>query len=211
MLFKKSPEKFWNLIANSYAASPIADKTGYESKIEKIKTYLKHDDLVLDIGCGTATQCGDIADHVKQVTGIDISSKLLKIAEQRMAQRKIENVKLIQTSVFDEQFLPNSFDVVLAFYVLHLIEDIEAMLDRIHSLLKPGGIFISESACLGGKNPVATKSLRFVGQLGFVPLINLLTTEQLEFTLDKCGFTLLEKHIFGQSKNEYTLFAKKPI
>jgi len=40
---------------------------------------------VLDIGCGTGTKCDDIADKVKHVTGIDISRKLLTIAEQRKA------------------------------------------------------------------------------------------------------------------------------
>jgi len=40
MLFKKSPDKFWNLIASKYAASPIAVRTAYEMKIQKIKTNL---------------------------------------------------------------------------------------------------------------------------------------------------------------------------
>ena len=77
MIFKKSPERFWDLISTRYAASPISDRTAYETKIEKIKAYLSPEDVVLDIGCGTGTQCGDLAGHVKQVTGIDISSKNL--------------------------------------------------------------------------------------------------------------------------------------
>jgi ubiquinone/menaquinone biosynthesis C-methylase UbiE len=65
MLFKESPEKFWDLISTKYAASPISDMTAYETKIEKIKSYLSPDDVVLDIGCGTGTQCGDLAAYVK--------------------------------------------------------------------------------------------------------------------------------------------------
>ena len=75
MIFKKSPEKFWDLISARYAASPISDITAYETKIETIKSYLSPEDVVLDIGCGTGTQCGDLAGNVKQVTGIDISGK----------------------------------------------------------------------------------------------------------------------------------------
>ena len=81
--------------------------------------YLTPDKVVLDIGCGTGTQCGDIADKVKQVTGIDISRKLLAIAEQRKAERKLDNVEFLQTSLFDERFKQGSFDVVMAFFVLH--------------------------------------------------------------------------------------------
>jgi ubiquinone/menaquinone biosynthesis C-methylase UbiE len=65
MLFKESPEKFWDLISTKYAASPISGMTAYETKIERIKTYLTPEDVVLDIGCGTGTQCGDLAAYVK--------------------------------------------------------------------------------------------------------------------------------------------------
>ncbi len=69
MLFRNSPEKFWNLIASQYAVSPISNIEDYEKKIEKLTTYLSPEDHVLDMGCGTGTQCGDLANNVKQVTG----------------------------------------------------------------------------------------------------------------------------------------------
>ena len=210
MLFKNSPEKFWDLIASKYAASPIKNRSAYETKLQKIKTYLTPENVVLDIGCGTGTQCGDIADHVKQVTGIDISRKLLAIAEQRKAERKLDNVDFLQTSLFDERFQPGSFDVVMAFYVLHFFEDIDAVFKRIHDLLKPDGLFISETACIGEKNKIMGKVLRFMGHLGLLPKINLLTTRQLEQALEKSGFRLVDKIKFSdKSDAEFTLFAKK--
>ncbi|MGB5278151.1 MAG: class I SAM-dependent methyltransferase, partial [Gammaproteobacteria bacterium] len=117
MFFRKSPEKFWNLIASKYATSPITDIAAYEKKIEKLKSYLSPEDVVLDIGCGTGTQCGDLAGNVKQVTGIDISSKLLAIAEQRKAERKLDNIEFIKTSLYDERLKADGFDVVMAFFV----------------------------------------------------------------------------------------------
>jgi len=210
MLFKNSPEKFWNLIASKYAASPISDRTSYETKIQKIKSCLTKENSVLDIGCATGTQCGDIAGNVKQVTGIDISRKLLAIAEQRMAERKLNNIEFIQTTVFDERFQSGSLDVVMAFYVLHFYEDIDAVFKRIHDLLKPGGLFISETACLGEKNIIMAGVLRFAGKLGFLPLINLLTTQQLEQALDKTGFIIIDKIKFSQHSDAgFTLFARK--
>ena len=210
MLFKTHPEKFWNLIASKYAASPILDRAAYEKKIQKIKSYLSKENAVLDIGCATGTQCGDIANSVKQVTGIDISSKLLAIAVRRMAERKLDNIKYIRTTVFDEQFQPGSFDVVMMFYVLHFYEDIDAVFKRIHALVRPGGLFISETACLGEKNIVMQKTLRVAGQLGFLPLINLLTTRQLEQALEKTGFTLIDKTKFSDHPDAgFTLIARK--
>lgn len=209
MLFRKSPEIFWNLIASRYAASPINDIEAYEKKIEKIKFYLSAEDHVLDIGCGTGTQCGDLSYNVRKVTGIDISSKLLTIAEQRKAERNIENVEFIQTTVFDERFMPDSFDVVMAFYVLHFFEDIDEVIRRIYGLLKPDGLFILETACMGEKGKIIGELVRLAGKLGFLPLINLLTTRQIEQTLEQAGFSIVNKTRFSASNDEYTLIAKK--
>jgi 2-polyprenyl-3-methyl-5-hydroxy-6-metoxy-1,4-benzoquinol methylase len=210
MLFKNSPEKFWNLISSKYAASPISDRIAYETKITKLKTYLTAEMSVLDIGCATGTQCGDIANNVKQVTGIDISSKLLEIAGQRMAERNLGNVDFLQTSVFDKTFQPGSFDMVMAFFVLHFFEDIDVVFERVHELLKPGGIFISETACLGNKNKLMGNLLRFAGHLGILPKINLLATQQLEQSLKRTGFSIIEKTKFSKlSDAEFTLIAKK--
>ena len=209
MLFRESPEKFWNLIASKYAASPISDIAAYEKKIEKLKSCLSPEDRVLDVGCGTGTQCGDLASSVKQVIGIDISSKLLAIAEQRMAERKIGNVEFMQATVFDERFEPGVFDVVMAFYVLHLCEDIDEVIRRINGLLKPDGLFILETACLGEKIRVMGKFLRLAGKLGFLPVINLLTTRQIEQALEQAGFSIVDKTKFSKSTDEYTLIARK--
>jgi len=210
MLFKNSPEKFWNLISSKYAASPISDKSAYETKITKLKTYLTPEMSVLDIGCATGTQCGDIANNVKQVTGIDISSKLLAIAGQRMAERNLDNVDFLQTSVFDKAFQPGSFDMVMTFFVLHFFEDIDVVFERVHELLKPGGIFISETACLGNKNKLMGSLLRFAGHLGILPKINLLTTQQLEQSLKRAGFSITDKTKFSKSSDaEFTLTAKR--
>lgn len=207
MLFKNSPEKFWDLISSKYAASPIDDLLSYETKIQKLKTYLKPEYHVLDIGCGTGTQCLDLAANVTQVTGIDLSGKLLTIAKQRKAERKIENVEFVKTSLADASFPEESFDVVMGFYVMHFQEDIEAAFRRIHNWLKPGGLLITESACLGEKNKLMGKAVRFAGHLGFLPLINLLTYRQLEQALENAGFSLVEKTRFSESIGEYTLIA----
>lgn len=210
MLFKNTPERFWNLIASKYAASPIADRPAYENKIRKLKTFLTPDMSVLDIGCATGTQCGDIADSVQHVIGIDISSKLLTIARQRLADRKAANVELIQTSAFDERFKPGSLDAVMAFHVLHFFEDIDLILERINELLKPGGIFISETACLGDRNKLMGNILRALGHLGLLPRINLLTTRRLEDSLKSAGFSIILKSRFSHRPDaEFTYVTKK--
>ena len=165
---------------------------------------------MLDIGCGTGTQCGDLAGHVKQVTGIDISPRLLTIAEQRKTERKLDNVEFINASLSDERLQADSFDIVVAFYVLHFFEDLDEAIRCIHALLKPGGLFISETACLGEKGKITGKLVRFGGQLGLIPIINVLTTGRLEQAMERAGFNLVDKVQFSESNAEFTLFSRKP-
>ncbi len=210
MLFRNSPEKFWNLIAPKYAASSITDIAAYQKKIKKLKSYLSSEDYVLDVGCGTGTQCNDLANNVKHITGIDISNKLLAIAEMRKVEREIKNVEFVQTTIFDERFESGSFNVVMAFYMLHFCEDIDEVFRRIYDLLKPGGLFILETACLGEKNVITGKLIRLAGKLGFLPLINLLSNQQIELALEQADFSVVEKTKFSESNDEHTLIAKKP-
>ena len=98
----------------------------------------------------------------------------------------------------------------MAFFVLHFFEDIDAVMKRVHELLKPGGIFISETACLGSKSKLVGNLLRYAGHLGFLPRITLLTTSQLEQSLKKTNFTITEKTKFSERPDaEFTLIAKK--
>lgn len=210
MLFKKSPEKFWNLIASRYAASPINDQQAYDNKIAQLKTYLKPDYKILDIGCGSGTQCMDLAAYVTHVTGVDLSTKLLDIAQQRKTERKIDNVEFVQASLVDMDFPGGQFDVVTSFYVLHFCQDVEGLFQRIHGWLKPGGLLIIETSCLGERSKFMVKVLRLAGHLGLMPLINPLTYRQLEQALANVGFALIDKTRFSDNiHGEYTLVARK--
>jgi 2-polyprenyl-3-methyl-5-hydroxy-6-metoxy-1,4-benzoquinol methylase len=49
-------------------------------------------------------------------------------------------VGFIQGDVFDDAIAPGSFNVVLAFNLLQLLEDIPAIVQRVHTLLRPAGV-----------------------------------------------------------------------
>jgi hypothetical protein len=76
-------------------------------------------------------------------------------------------------------------------------------------LLKPGGLFMSETACLGEKNHLAGRLVRFAGRLGVLPIINPLTTRQLEQAMEQADSVLIDTAQFSESNAEYKLFARK--
>ncbi|MCZ7372206.1 MAG: class I SAM-dependent methyltransferase [Candidatus Methanoperedens sp.] len=144
-------ENFWDKMANYYDREEKKDELTYMKIIEKTKKYLKISDVVLDYGCWTGLISNEIAGNVKVIHAIDISSKMIEIAKRKAEGRKIENIDYEHSTIFDERYKRGSFDVILVFYILHLLEDTPKVMQRINELLKPGGMIISATPCMGEK------------------------------------------------------------
>jgi 2-polyprenyl-3-methyl-5-hydroxy-6-metoxy-1,4-benzoquinol methylase len=141
-------EKFFDKMANQFDKRA---RNFEQPPVEKTKKYLNLDDIVLDYGCATGTVTIGIADEVKKVQGIDISSKMIDMARKKADDCQIENIDFAQATIFDDGMNRESFDVILAFNILHFLEDTPQVIQRINELLKPGGLIISATSCMGEK------------------------------------------------------------
>jgi len=137
------------LIASNYDASEESFREIHRENLKKTKKYFNPGDIVLDFGCGTGNQSMGVAGDVKEVHGIDISSKMIEIAKIKLDPEKNQNVQFTQTSIFDKKLKRGSFDVIMAFNILHYLENANEVMQRINELLKPGGYFISSTECMG--------------------------------------------------------------
>jgi len=89
------------------------------------------------------------------------------------------------------------YDVILAFNILHLIEDAPAAIQHIHGLLKPGGIFISKTVCQPGKGaPLKFRLIKLILPLmqflGKAPFVNFMPTAAFENIVMAQGFNIIE-------------------
>ena len=150
-------EKFWDKVSDKYDKTEKRLEIIFHKVLENTKKYLTAGDVVLDFGCGTGTMTVEIARHVKEIHAIDISSKMLEYAKQNVIERHIENVNFIQATLFDTPYEKESFDVILAFGILHLLKDNRQIIQKIGELLKPGGLLISSTPCLAEKMTLLTK------------------------------------------------------
>ncbi len=91
-----------------------------ELKIKEILRTLnvrKHD-IILDAGCGTGLLFNHIGDLARSIMGIDLSLMTLKIASDRIKERRLNNISLIRA---DADFLPfkdKVFDKIFAITLL---------------------------------------------------------------------------------------------
>ena len=202
-------EKFWDRSAKEYETKEIKWETFYNKAVEETKKHLKKSDKLLEYACGAGVITAQIASYVKETYAIDISSKMLEVAEKMANERKIENITILKTTIFDESFEEESFDVITAFNILHLLEDIHEVIDQINHLLKPGGLFISETPCLGEKGKFLGKFLWFLSKLRIVPYINNLKFSDLELLINEGNFEIIKAEDLEKKRTNYFIVAKK--
>lgn len=119
---------------------------------------------ILEVGVGTGISLPDYA-HKNRIVGIDISEPMLRKARARVRRRRLTHVEIL--SVMDVShlgFADNSFDVVVAQYVITAVPDPEAALDEFARVVRPGGEIVLVNH-IG-----AEKGLRRKFELGFAPM-----------------------------------------
>ena len=100
---------------------------------------------VLDIGCGGGILSDSMARKGADVTGIDLSSKALKVAQLHALEAGTPNVSYREISaeaLAQEQ--PASFDVVTCMEMLEHVPDPASVVNACSTLVEPGGwVFFS--------------------------------------------------------------------
>lgn len=187
-----SDAKFWDRSARKYAREPIADPAGYEHSLQRTLQVLNREDRVLELGCGTGSTALRLAAHVRSYLGTDVSPAMIRIADEKRAVTNIPALTFEVATAEAQSFEAGAFDVVLSFNHLHLVRDLPDTLRRIHRMLKPGGMFVSKTPCLGDMNPlIGGVLLPVMHAFGRAPHVNVLREVELDAQIRSAGFEVL--------------------
>lgn len=156
---QKSEIVFFDCYANEVdidklAALPLFSQYAFENRYI-IKALGKMDGLrVIDLGCGWCEDGVCFAEWGARVLAIDLSEKMLSLAQQMAARKGVrERIQFVRVV---GEFLPfddNSVDIVFGRGTLHHLDMVKTMRE-VYRVLKPGGI-----ACFSeplADNPVLT-------------------------------------------------------
>jgi len=182
--------RFWDRIAKRYAGRPVSDEASYQKKLEITREFLRSDMEVLEFGCGTGSTAIAHAPYVKHIRAIDISAKMLEIAQGKAASANVENITFEKGTIEDIGVSDQSLDAVLALSVLHLLKNREPVVARVYRALRPGGVFVSSTACIGGSMRFMKPILAIGRFIGLVPLVRFFTTKELQDSLTDAGFRI---------------------
>lgn len=204
--------RFWDRAAPKYATSRIKDPQGYERTLARTRDLLRPTDSVLELGCGTGSTALRLAPSVARILGTDVSAEMIAIARGKAAAQACGNADFAVAAAGDPPGEDGAFDAIFAFNLLHLVADRGAAYAGIARLLKPGGLFISKTACLSEMNPLIRAAVPVMRFFGKAPFVAYFTAPELEAEIAAAGFAIVERARHGSGRKDARIFlvARKP-
>lgn len=200
--------RFWDKIANRYSRKPVADEAAYQKKLAITREYFHPEAEVLEIGCGTGSTAIAHAPYVKKIMATDISARMIEIAREKADTQDIDNVTFERLAIDELEVPDESYDAVLGLSILHLLKNKDEVIAKVHRMLKPAGIFVSSTACLGD----SMKFFKYIGPIGrffgLIPYVAIFSQQEFVDSLTDAGFKIDYQWQPGKAKAVF-IVAKK--
>lgn len=148
----------WDRLAKRFDTPAPGDE---DEAVRRAKAYLKPSSEVLEIGCATGATAEALRPLVASWHGVDVSQEMIRRA-------KVRDVD----ATFQQGFVQDvagSYDVIICFNVLHFLS-LPSDLDHLRRRLRPGGLLLAQTPCLGDASRKVRWALPLVGLLlGLAP------------------------------------------
>ena len=201
--------RFWDRIARKYAHSPIKDEAAYQQKLAKTREYLTPEAEVYEYGCGTGSTAIAHAPFAKHILATDISSGMLAIAQEKADAAGVTNVTFRQETIEDATAEDGRYDMVMAHSILHLVEDKEAAIAKSWQMLKPGGVFVSSTACLSDFMGWFRYVAWFGRRLGLIPYVAVFSQREMIASITAAGFRIEHKWLPSRKSALFVVAVKE--
>ncbi len=157
---------------------------------------------VLDIATGTGAVLLPAARRVGpqgRVIGIDLSSEILREAENSVREQGLSNVELLKMDAEHLEFPDRSFDVVTCAFGLFFFPDLQAALAEMYRVCKPGGqivvtTFAKTPPMFGPGMPLFITQCIEYGAGLMMPQQVIYDPEEVQELLSPCGLHSIDTH-----------------
>lgn len=201
--------RFWDRTAQRYSQRPVADEAAYQQTLDRVRARLSTHANVLEVGCGTGTTALKLAPHAKHITATDVSGKMIDIAQAKAQAQRVNNVRFVRSTVDEDWLAAGSFDVVMTFNLIHLLQDIPRSVRRMHELLTPDGLLVSKTPCIGDMNLFVRGVIPIMRVFGRAPFVNFIDKEGLQQAVVDSGFEIIETGLYPAKSHSLYIVAQK--
>lgn len=207
---KDEAPAFWNRRSEVFDKQVLSVyENAYRKTVKRSAAFLKKEDRVFEIGCGTGVATIPLSKYVKEITATDISENMIQKAREKAKNQSKDNIIFRTGELTEMEVEPERYDVVAAYNVLLYMKNQEEVLKKIYEVLKPGGIFLSATDCLGRNLSKDSVKKFWKSKLHLMPYVAFDTPISLMRKIQKNDFEVLE--IVNLHKNPPNIFiaAKK--
>lgn len=139
---KKLIEKLKDRYLRTDALERYRSDAGYREKVDLIRGFLESsggDGYVLDVGANTAGESEILACLGHRMVPTDVNEVALSCSKIRAKKFRNQELPYYAADAHRLPFAEETFDKIVAFEVLHHMEEIGTVLSELFRVLKPGG------------------------------------------------------------------------
>ncbi len=134
----------------SKQAIPFAKSPGHMDSIQMLveMSGAAGNDSVLDVACGPGLVACEFAAVVNNVTGIDITEKMIEQARNHQQEKQLKNLTWNIGDILPLPYADNKFSIVLTRYSFHHFIEPQKVLSEMYRVCKFGGSILVADVAL---------------------------------------------------------------
>ncbi len=194
----------------SRQAVPFSQAAGHLDSIDLLirMSGITNQDTVLDVACGPGLVACEFAKKAKHVTGIDLTSEMIRQARRRQETMDLTNMSWDIGTADSLPYPENHFSCVLTRYSFHHLEDPEVVLQEMIRVCKPGGVILIDDFLISAEKAEAFNKMEIMRDPSHVKA---LAAEEFARLFEKSGLhDLKREHYVLRKELEKHLEASFP-
>ena len=160
---------FWSKFAKSYDVTEKLNGSVYREMCDLTTILTPFHSSVLECAGGTGELSFAAAKKADSVLCTDNSENMLNIARQKAEKQGVCNVDFARANIFHIEQPNESFDVVIAGNILHLLKKPENAVKELYRVTKTGGKILLPTFMTSENTKISGALLGAYKKLGFEP------------------------------------------
>ncbi len=161
---------FWDRTARLYDIfESLLNGKVYREMVSITKNLVPRGAKVLECAGGTGELSLAAAEKADSVFCTDNSEKMLRVAEEKAKKRGIANIRFGRRNIFKLDADDDTYDIIIAGNVLHLLDDPESAVRELYRVTKHGGRILLPTFVTRACSGITSAMLDAYKLLGFNP------------------------------------------
>lgn len=200
---------FWSTFARFYDVAEALNGKVYREMVNITTQLVPHGAAVLDCAAGTGELTLAAARKAVSVVCTDYSGEMLKVARKKAKKRRFVNIEFERANIFHLDYADETFDIVIAGNVLHLLDNPEKAVRELCRVTKSGGKILLPTFMTRDKSAISESLLKAYKRLGFEPNAEYSPKEYVEMLKGCDAGEVKSKLIKGTVPCCYAVIIKK--